>query len=74
MCSDPASNDLYLCLERQNKQGARAPAAHQDSSEKYDELERFITENHSYEVPEIVAIDAERVSGPYLEWMKSLLA
>jgi periplasmic divalent cation tolerance protein len=41
--------------------------------EKYDQLERFITENHGYDVPEIVAIDAERVSGPYLAWMKGLL-
>src|SRR5580765_3831941 len=38
--------------------------------EKYDELEAFITANHSYDVPEIVAIEAEKVSGPYLEWMK----
>ncbi len=41
--------------------------------EKYDELEQFITANHSYDTPEIIAIDAERVSGPYLEWMKQLL-
>jgi len=42
--------------------------------ERYDELERFISENHSYETPEIVAVDAARVSGPYLEWIKGLLA
>ena len=40
---------------------------------KYEELEQFITANHSYTVPEIVAIDAERVSEPYLAWMKELL-
>ena len=38
-------------------------------TEKYDALERFITEHHSYDVPEIVAIDAAKVSQPYLEWM-----
>ncbi len=38
--------------------------------EKFDELSAFITANHSYTVPEIVAIDAEKVSGPYLAWMK----
>lgn len=37
--------------------------------EKYDELAAFIAENHSYQVPEIVAIAAEKVSGPYLDWM-----
>ena len=41
--------------------------------EKFDELSAFITANHSYDVPEIVAIDAERVAEPYLEWMKRLL-
>lgn len=41
--------------------------------EKYDELEAFITANHSYDIPEIVAVDAERVSGAYLEWMKGNL-
>ena len=37
--------------------------------EKFDELSAFITANHSYDVPEIVAIDAERVSEPYLRWV-----
>jgi len=41
--------------------------------EKYHELETFITSNHSYEVPEIVAIDAEKVSEPYLAWMHEVL-
>jgi len=40
---------------------------------RYDELEAFIIANHGYAVPEIVAIDAARVSGPYLDWMKGLL-
>lgn len=41
--------------------------------EKYDELERFIEENHPYEVPEIIAVDAERVSESYLKWMADYL-
>ena len=41
--------------------------------EKYDELESFIQSNHSYDVPEIVALDSERVSEAYLAWMKSYL-
>jgi periplasmic divalent cation tolerance protein len=41
--------------------------------EKYEELEKFIQSNHSYEVPEIVAVKAEKVSENYLNWMlKSL--
>lgn len=41
--------------------------------EKYTDLERFITENHSYDVPEIVAVPAENVSPKYLEWMEGYL-
>lgn len=41
--------------------------------EKYDELERFIEQNHPYEVPEIIAVDAERVSDVYLRWMADYL-
>lgn len=39
------------------------------SDEKFDKLEKFIQANHSYEVPEIVALSAEKVSASYLNWM-----
>ena len=41
--------------------------------EKWDELRDFITANHGYTVPEIVAIDAEKVSEPYLKWLGDVL-
>ncbi len=41
--------------------------------EKYAALETFIRENHSYDVPEIVAISAENVSDGYLKWMSEYL-
>ena len=41
--------------------------------DRYDDLEKFIIANHSYEVPEIVAIDAERISDSYFAWMKEYL-
>ena len=37
--------------------------------EKFDELSEFIQANHSYDVPEIVAIDTEKVSRNYLKWI-----
>ena len=40
--------------------------------EKFDELSQFIKRNHSYEVPEIVAIEAEKVSEDYLKWMRDV--
>jgi periplasmic divalent cation tolerance protein len=36
---------------------------------KYDELEKFIQTNHSYDVPEIVALAAEKVSESYLRFL-----
>ena len=38
--------------------------------EKFDELSEFISKNHSYDVPEIVAIGAEKVSQSYLNWLQ----
>ena len=43
-------------------------------SEKYDELEKFIQTNHSYDVPEIVAIPAEKVSNDYLNWVREVMS
>jgi periplasmic divalent cation tolerance protein len=40
---------------------------------KFEELEQFIKANHSYEIPEIVAISAEKVSGNYLNWIMESL-
>lgn len=41
--------------------------------EKFDELSEFITANHSYDAPEIVAIDSEKVSEPYQTWLTDVL-
>ena len=41
--------------------------------EEFNRLQQFIRENHSYDVPEIVAIEAEKVSEDYLAWMKGYL-
>src|SRR5688500_10178880 len=41
--------------------------------EKYKELEAFINENHSYDVPEIVAIESSNVFSKYREWLENYL-
>lgn len=41
--------------------------------EKYPELEAFISEHHSYQVPEIVALNSEQVSGTYLQWLEKYI-
>ena len=43
------------------------------TEEKYAELETFIIENHSYDVPEIVAVNAVRVAERYLRWLGEYL-
>lgn len=42
--------------------------------EKWDELRDFITANHSYEVPEILAIEAAAVADAYREWTRSTIS
>lgn len=41
--------------------------------EKFEALSAFIKQHHSYDVPEIVALDAEKVSADYLDWLESYL-
>lgn len=40
---------------------------------KFEALEKFILANHSYSIPEIVAIPAKEVSKGYLDWMNAYL-
>ena len=42
--------------------------------EKWEELRDFIAANHSYDVPEIVSIDAAKVSQSYLDWATKALS
>jgi periplasmic divalent cation tolerance protein len=42
--------------------------------EKYEMLEEFIIQTHSYDVPEIVAVSAEKVAGGYLQWINGYLS
>ena len=41
--------------------------------EKFDALKEFIESNHSYSVPEIVAIQSEKVSDGYFKWLTKYL-
>lgn len=42
--------------------------------EKFNELERFIIDHHSYDVPEIVAVEAAKISVSYLKWMQQVIS
>ncbi|MEP6787559.1 MAG: divalent-cation tolerance protein CutA [Acidobacteriota bacterium] len=69
----PQMTSVYIWERRLQKEGEHMLLI-KTLPEKYGELEAFITANHSYDVPEIVAIDAANVSDPYLSWMKGVLA
>ena len=42
-------------------------------AEKYVELEKFIQINHSYDVPEIISLEAINAAENYIDWMKNYL-
>lgn len=41
--------------------------------EKYPAIEAFIKKNHSYSVPEILAVPADKVSDSYFEWVRDFV-
>ncbi len=40
------------------------------TNKSFKEVEKFILENHTYETPEIIAIEPKEVSKKYLSWIK----
>ena len=38
--------------------------------DRFDELDRAVRENHSYETPEIIAVPVIAISEPYLAWLQ----
>lgn len=40
----------------------------------FSKIEALIRQNHSYEIPETVAVKAEKISKPYLKWLMEELA
>lgn len=41
---------------------------------KFEALEKFILENHSYDVPEIIALSSMHVSDSYSGWLRDYLS
>lgn len=39
-------------------------------AESFDELEKTVRVNHSYEIPEIVAVAATQISATYSNWLQ----
>ncbi len=43
------------------------------STEKRDLIEQRISEIHPYDVPEIIALNMNSVSAPYMAWLKQVM-
>jgi periplasmic divalent cation tolerance protein len=39
-------------------------------AERFAEVELYIREHHSYDVPEIIALPVSDISAPYLRWLQ----
>ena len=68
----PQMTSVYIWEGKLQKEGEQLLLI-KTLPEKYDELAAFITANHSYDTPEIIAVDTERVSEHYLSWLKQTL-
>ena len=42
------------------------------TNKKFDEIEKFIMDNHDYDTPEIISIEPKNVNNKYLKWLKDI--
>ena len=68
----PQMKSFYL-WENEVQEDAECLLLIKTLEENFAELETFINKNHSYDVPEIVALDVKDVSENYLNWLKDTL-
>ena len=66
----PAMTSVYVWEGEVKRESEHLILVKTDES-RFAELEAFISSNHSYDVPEIVALGSQEVSEPYLAWVKA---
>jgi len=64
----PAVRSIYL-WDGAVQDGTEALLVLKTSDDRLPDLMRGLAERHPYEVPEIVALDASHVCGPYAAWV-----
>lgn len=69
----PRMTSIYLWNDSVQKE-AEYLLLIKTTAERFDELQAFIQDKHSYDVPEIVALESQRVSEPYREWLEKSLS
>ena len=68
----PQMTSVYFWEGRVTKDGEHLLLI-KTADEKFVELETFIKANHSYSVPEIVALDVAKVGSDYLDWVDAVV-
>lgn len=68
----PQMTSVYIWEGKVQKESEHLLLA-KTTEENYDKLEDFIRAHHTYETPEIVAIEAEKASAPYAKWLTDSL-
>jgi periplasmic divalent cation tolerance protein len=61
----------FFRWEGRLEQAPEVPVILKTTAERYPELERVLRELHPYDLPEILAFDADRGLAQYLEWVEA---
>ncbi|MGI8813594.1 MAG: divalent-cation tolerance protein CutA [Pyrinomonadaceae bacterium] len=68
----PAARSVYV-WDGEIKKETETLLLIKTTEDRFGPLERFLRANHPYEVPEIVAVRPEHVSGSYAAWLAGFL-
>ncbi len=68
-CVQLSSITSYYTWDGQMNKDSEIRILIKTRTQLYDELEKFIKENHSYDVPEIIEIPIQSGSKEYLSWI-----
>ena len=68
----PKMTSVYLWEGNVQKEAENLLLIKTDA-EKWPQLEAFLVKGHPYDVPEIVAVESEKVSEPYRAWLEAAL-
>ncbi|NPA48007.1 MAG: divalent-cation tolerance protein CutA [Thermococci archaeon] len=63
---------MYIWEGEVRKEGEVGVIMKTDVS-KWKDVKTFLRENHPYEIPLILRLDADRINGEYSEWMAEVL-
>ena len=64
----PLMQSIY-CWQGERQQGSEHQLIIKTHAERYEDVEKFIKNEHPYELPEIIALPVQRGLGDYLGWI-----